>query len=264
MRLVPRRWSSETLVCSLRAHVTPADQVERLRTEDAALGFETEDGNRLCRCLRCDAWILATPPQPPCPAVLPNRRRLPRPRRGRQLDDAILLRVIALERAIHAVIFGVLSIGLVIAELGLPWLREQVQDIVDQTGRGASQSWLIDHLARLADVKHSTITLLLVVALVYCAVEATEAIGLWREKRWAEYLTVLATAGLLPFELRELSEKTSMLRLTALGVNVAILVYLLWAKRLFGLRGGTVALRRQSERSVDWDDLLTHPPVRAS
>jgi len=86
-------------------------------------------------------------------------------------------------------------------------------------------------------------------------VEWTEAIGLWRERRWAEYLTVLATAGFLPFEVRELVDRITVLRVGALVVNLALLIWLVYAKRLFGLRGGVHAMHDQ----IDWAAVLAAP-----
>ena len=54
-----------------------------------------------------------------------------------------------------------------------------------------------------------------------------EGIGLWLAKRWAEYLTLLATMSLLPVEVFELSRKFSIARVSALGLNVLIVIYLL-------------------------------------
>ncbi len=70
-----------------------------------------------------------------------------------------------------------------------------------------------------------------------------------------EYLTAVATAGFLPFEVHELLVRVSAFRIGALVVNVAILVYLVYAKRLFGARGGMNALQEQ----IDWDAVLTPP-----
>jgi hypothetical protein len=39
-------------------------------------------------------------------------------------------------------------------------------------------------------------------------------------------------------ELKELADRVSAGRVIALVVNLAVLAYLLWAKRLFGIRGG--------------------------
>ena len=84
-----------------------------------------------------------------------------------------------------------------------------------------------------------------------------EAVGLWRERRWAEYLTALATAGFLPLEVHELLKRVTILRVSALVVNVAILVYLVYAKRLFG-----VARRRSKvlqAAAVDLAELFRRP-----
>jgi uncharacterized membrane protein (DUF2068 family) len=84
-------------------------------------------------------------------------------------------------------------------------------------------------------------------AIVYSVVEGVEAVGLWLEKRWAEYLTAVATAGFLPFEVHELTKRVTVLRVTALVVNVAILVWLVRRKRLFGVRGGERAVEQEEE-----------------
>jgi len=89
-----------------------------------------------------------------------------------------------------------------------------------------------------------------VTAAVYCILEGTEAVGLWKERRWAEYLTAVATAGFLPFEIIELTKKVSPLKVGTLVVNVAILVYLIWAKRLFG-----VGRLRKEKRRMDVEDV---------
>src|SRR3981081_1977560 len=106
------------MVCAMRGHVAPALRVARLRREDRELGFETPDGRRMARCLRCDAWIETIPP-PAAKAeweVLPPVRELDLPRRGEPLYDAIVLRLIAIDRAVHAVIFGFLAAALLLID----------------------------------------------------------------------------------------------------------------------------------------------------
>ncbi len=87
-------------------------------------------------------------------------------------------------------------------------------------------------------------------------VEAVEAVGLWHERRWAEYLTALATAGFLPFEVDELIKRVTVFRVSALVINGAILVWLVWKKRLFGIGGGVEALRHEE---IDRDALFGTP-----
>ena len=52
------------------------------------------------------------------------------------------------------------------------------------------------------------------------------------------YVAVVGTAIFIPLEVPEIVAKVTWLRVTALAINVFAVVYLLWTKRLFGLRGG--------------------------
>ena len=65
------------------------------------------------------------------------------------------------------------------------------------------------------------------VALAYAAIFATEGIGLWLRKYWAEWFTVIATGSLIPVEAYEMVHKFSWLKLGALIGNVAIVIYLI-------------------------------------
>jgi uncharacterized membrane protein (DUF2068 family) len=56
---------------------------------------------------------------------------------------------------------------------------------------------------------------------------AIEGWGLWREKRWAEYLTVIVTASLIPLEIWEIIRHLTWLKVAALALNIAIVLYLL-------------------------------------
>jgi len=65
------------------------------------------------------------------------------------------------------------------------------------------------------------------VALAYAAIFATEGIGLWLHKYWAEWFTVFATGSLIPVELYEAIHHFSWLKLAALIANVLIVIYLI-------------------------------------
>jgi len=77
---------------------------------------------------------------------------------------------------------------------------------------------------------------------VYVVLEGAGAFALWRERRRAEYLTSIATAGFLPFEFIELTDRITVIRVGALAVNLLILGWLAWRKKLFGVAGGVAAL----------------------
>jgi uncharacterized membrane protein (DUF2068 family) len=76
-------------------------------------------------------------------------------------------------------------------------------------------------------------TLLATGLLLYAGLEMVEGVGLWLRKRWAEYLTVLATSLGIPFEIYEVAGHVTAFRVTALAVNTAIVIYLVCRNRLF-------------------------------
>ena len=260
------RWHPETFVCSRRGHVVPAAEVAVLRREDAGLGLDLADGRRLVRCLRCDSWREVARPDRPARPTLPPLAAIRLPRRGEALREAIVLRVIAIDRMVHVVLFGLLFAVALSFELHLGPLREQARKILDalQTtaanSPAASQGFIARELTKLVNVHSGTLVILIVTSLVYCLLELIEAIGLWHERRWAEYLTAIATAGFLPFEIIELSRRVTVIRIAALVVNLLILGWLLYRKRLFGIAGGG---RTLGHERLDPTVLLAAPPSQS-
>ncbi len=70
-----------------------------------------------------------------------------------------------------------------------------------------------------------------IIALAYGALEAAEGYGLWRRRRWGEYLTVLATSLLFIPEIWEIAHKASPLKVAVFLVNVAVVAYLIFRLR---------------------------------
>ena len=242
-------WHPETFVCSRRGHVLPAADVAQLRPEDGGVGIDLPDGRRLARCLRCDSWREVEVPDSPRRETLPPLAEIAIPRRGRELRDAITLRAIAIERFVHVVIFGLLFGVALLVRLNIGPLRNEAQSILSalqtaagNSSAGGSHGFIVRELQNLLNLHSGTLNILVYTALAYFVVELIEAIGLWHEKRWAEYLTVIATAGLMPFEIVELTRRVTVFRVGALVVNLAIVIWLVWRKRLFGSNGGRAAL----------------------
>ncbi|HZE34973.1 MAG TPA: DUF2127 domain-containing protein, partial [Candidatus Eisenbacteria bacterium] len=68
-------------------------------------------------------------------------------------------------------------------------------------------------------------------SLVYAALLLTEGIGLLLRRRWAEYFTVIVTGSFIPLEIYELARRLTWGRLVLLGVNVAVVWYLIGVLR---------------------------------
>ena len=85
-----------------------------------------------------------------------------------------------------------------------------------------------------ANLTSSRLQLLALGATAYASLHLVEAWGLWRGRRWAEWLGVLAGGLYIPFELYEVTKSVTWIRLGVLVVNIAIVVYLasvLWRAR---------------------------------
>jgi uncharacterized membrane protein (DUF2068 family) len=72
----------------------------------------------------------------------------------------------------------------------------------------------------------------------YAALYVAEGLGLLYEKVWAEYLTLIATASFLPWEVYEVFHRVSWLKVTLLVVNLLVVYYLL----LFVVRARAVEI----------------------
>jgi uncharacterized membrane protein (DUF2068 family) len=70
--------------------------------------------------------------------------------------------------------------------------------------------------------------------LIYASLFYIEGIGLLFRRRWAEWMVVITTGVFLPLEVYEVYHRTTLLRITILVANAAIVVYLivrLWKTR---------------------------------
>jgi uncharacterized membrane protein (DUF2068 family) len=65
------------------------------------------------------------------------------------------------------------------------------------------------------------------VVFIYAGLDLVEGIGLYLEKTWAEYLTLLITASFLPWEVFEIIRRHTLVRFSLLTVNVLVFLYLL-------------------------------------
>jgi uncharacterized membrane protein (DUF2068 family) len=192
------------------------------------------------------------------------------PLRGRPLRDKYVLRLIAVDRLIHFLVLSALAAAIFLFASNKVALNADFTKILNdlQGGFGGpvnpTHHGIVHDLQRLFAVSTNNLYLLGVAVAAYACLEGIEAVGLWLAKRWAEYLTFIATIVFIPYEIDELAKGVSALKLVTFILNLAIAVYLLWAKRLFGLHGGGRAERAEHERDTGWPAIERSSPVPAS
>jgi uncharacterized membrane protein (DUF2068 family) len=231
----------ELLSCGFQGHDLVGTQAAAVRPEDSDVVREL-DGLRWHRCLRCDAWIVLEVPTEPTEDHPPDLSEIKVPLRGRRLRDRYVLRLIVLDRLFHALVLGLLAAAIFIFAQHASILKSRWEKIL-RVLQSNSGSWYVRDLNHLFSLRPATLYFLGLAAAAYTALLLVEAFGLWSARRWAEYLTFAELATLVPVEIYELSSSITVLKMFTLVVNLAILLYLLIAHRLFGVRGGVKAAK---------------------
>lgn len=140
-----------------------------------------------------------------------------------------LLPWIAAERSVRSIVL--LAVGIVlVSHPHADWARE-VTRLARSLGLNPSDNWVQRIIRDLHRASGSEDVLFGVIALGYGVLESVEAYGLWRRRRWGEWLTVLATSLLLIPEIWELARSASALKAATLALNLLVVGYLLWRIR---------------------------------
>lgn len=140
--------------------------------------------------------------------------------------------LIAVYKFLLALFFVALGVG------ALRLVGKDVSDIVFRIAsdlrfnpEGRFVNFILDRVSILDDPMLRRIGF---AAFCYAAIGIAEGIGLYLEKAWGEYLTLVITASFLPWEIMEVLRRNSLPRVGLLVVNVAVLIYLsklVWERR---------------------------------
>jgi uncharacterized membrane protein (DUF2068 family) len=249
--------------CARKGHITYAPDEPGLRDR---LTVPTAAG-AAWRCLRCGDFVTdghhSSGPASAAPLV----------RRGKELRSELILRVFAVERFLRFLIFLLAAFavwrfrydrtGIQKAyDNALPAIRTLYRDL----GFNVSHSHLLGLIQSAFNLDSKTITYLAIGLAAYAVIELVESVGLWLGKRWGEYFAMIATSAFLPYEIYDLTIKITWLRVGALIINLLLVVYLVWTKRLFGVRGGKRAYeaRLRSESVIEVEQAaLARPSAHA-
>jgi uncharacterized membrane protein (DUF2068 family) len=229
-------WS--LLTCGVRGHVSYAPEEPGLRARLHA----TSAAGEAWRCLRCGTFVPGAAGGGGAAAAAPDVRR------GKELRSALILRLFAVERLARAILFAFISY----AVWRFKYSRNSIEQAFDRElpvvrtllnglGYNVDHSKLIGLIQQAFTLDSHTLTWLAIGTAVYALVELVEGTGLWLLQRWGEYFAMVATSAGIPYEIYDLTAKITVLRLAFFAVNVALVVYLVLTKRLFGARGGKEA-----------------------
>jgi uncharacterized membrane protein (DUF2068 family) len=248
--------------CARKGHVTYAPDEPELRSRLTA----ATAGGTAWRCLRCGTFV------PGAAVGAGPAMNAPLVRRGKELRSELILRVFAVERYLRFLVFALAAYGVWrfrydkagiqrAFDNDLPAIRALYRDL----GFNVNNSRLLGLIQHSFMLTSRTLTLLAIGLAVYAVIELVEGTGLWLGKRWGEYFAMIATSIFLPYEIYDLTVKVTWLRLLAFAVNLLLVVYLVWTKRLFGVRGGKKAydarLRSESVIEVEQAALAAAAPA---
>jgi uncharacterized membrane protein (DUF2068 family) len=146
----------------------------------------------------------------------------------------LFLRLIIIEKALLGFLALILSAGV------LSLVNGEIQTVIDYLATvlnlDADNRFIILLMDFLTNARASTLIGVSVAGFFYAGLNLVEAYGLAKRYRWAEYLTVIATGLFIPFEIYQVVEELTPLRLGALVINVLIVIFLARHQELFPKR----------------------------
>jgi uncharacterized membrane protein (DUF2068 family) len=128
----------------------------------------------------------------------------------------------------QALLFAAVGVG------ALRLLHKDVSDVLQRLAdhlRFSPESHLIGVinyiLAKSSFVDDHMLRRISAVGFIYAALDLIEGTGLYLEKTWAEYLTLIITASFLPLEGYEVFHRVTAIRVSLLVINALVFFYLL-------------------------------------
>jgi uncharacterized membrane protein (DUF2068 family) len=139
-------------------------------------------------------------------------------------SDSRLLRIIAVFKFIKATLLAAAGIGAL--RLVKYDIFEYATYLVSRYHLNPGNRFVARALARATDVTPRRLHEIGIIAFIYAALFLTEGIGLWSLKRWGEWVTVVITSSLLPFEVYELWHRFTWAKAVVTLINAAVVWYL--------------------------------------
>ena len=153
---------------------------------------------------------------------------VPVKKRSHRHGDGALLVI-----AVFKFVKGVVLLALAFGALGLLHkdVASHVEHWLDQLRIDPDNQFIGFLLSKLQLVHTKELKELSALGAGYAALFLTEGTGLLFRKRWAEWLTIVATSSLMPVEVYELAKEFTAVRLVALLVNAIVVLYSVYLVR---------------------------------
>ncbi len=249
--------------CARRGHVSYAPDEPELRDRL----MTATAGGTAWRCLRCGAFVTdgehSSGPAAQAPLVS----------RGKELRGELVLRLFAVERFLRFLALGAAAYGVWRFRSdragvqrtyndALPAIRDLYRDL----GFDVTHSKLLGFIQDSFTLNSRDLLYLAIGLAAYAVIELLESVGLWLGRRWGEYFALVATSVFVPYEVYDLTVKVTWLRLLAFAINLFLVGYLIWTKRLLGARGGKPALdaKLRSESVIEVEQAALAAPRTAT
>jgi uncharacterized membrane protein (DUF2068 family) len=123
-----------------------------------------------------------------------------------------------------------IAAGIGALELVRPDVSSRLARWIDHLPLAAGHDAVMAMAEKMISASPSRKELAAIAAFAYAALFAVEGVGLWLERVWAEYLTIIATTSFIPFEVYEVMKRATALRIAVLIANIAIVGYLVYVR----------------------------------
>ena len=149
--------------------------------------------------------------------------------------DSGILRLIALFKFVKAAL-------LIAAGAGMLHLLHKDVDVelahwIRRCGLDPGNHYIEQWLDKAGELTPHHLSVAAVASFIYAALFLVEGTGLWMQKRWGEWVTIIITSSLVPVEIYELWRHPNWAKIAVLIINVAVVFYLVHRVRSEPARG---------------------------
>jgi len=145
--------------------------------------------------------------------------------------NSLFTKFIIFEKSIKGVILELLSISV------FPIFSDEVTDFLHHIAARShllSSAHVINYLfTKVADASDRKLASFSLLFFLWGLLELSESVGLWKKRRWAEYLAVVGTGMFVPIEAYTLIYQPNIEKVIILFFNILLVIYLIWSHKLF-------------------------------